>query len=295
MIDISIIIVNYKVKDLLRECLQSIQISAPSFLSVETIVVDNDSQDGSEELVAREFPTVRYIANKTNNGFAKACNQGAAHATGRYLFFVNPDAALTPNSLTNLVEFMDEQPSVGIVGPRIEYVDGTIQPSCRTLPTVPAMAMILLKLHHLFPNALPLRRYGMHAFKHETMRKVDQLMGAALFIRRECFEQIGGWDERYFIWFEDVDICKSATDGGWLVMFYPEAVVKHGRSKSFSQKPSTWRQSNFAKSMRVYFWKHRGWLPALLISALTYISLVPTWLLMILSKAGLKFRKRSGL
>lgn len=276
MKDVSIIIVSWKVKDQLRNCLESIiRQKSSNDLDIETIIVDNASNDGTAQMIKNDFQFATLIENLENKGFAKASNQGAKKAQGKYLLFLNPDTELTNDSLAGVISFMEEQPFVGAVGPKLINPDGSFQPSCRRFPTVFSMSMILTKLHRLFPNSLPLRRYFMTAFKHETLREVDQLMGSALCVRKEAFEKLGGFDEKFFIWFEEVDLCKRLKNAGYIIFFAPWARVIHLKGRSFDQRNALWTQWNFAKSCRHYFWKHHNILSATTIALLSFVSLLP--------------------
>ena len=158
--DISIIIVSWNVSSLLHQTLRSIEESlkrsenSGHLVSIETIVIDNASSDGSADLVRSLFPHVKLIANNTNKGFGAANNQGLKIATGRYILFLNPDAMVVGEALWQMYTFMEEQPFVGLVSPKLMNPDGPLQRSCRRFPTFWSAAMILLKLHNFFPEAL---------------------------------------------------------------------------------------------------------------------------------------------
>lgn len=294
--DVSIVIVSWRVRELLQVALTSIATvtealhASNQLLRVETIVVDNDSGDGTVESVRAKFSTVRLIANAKNVGFTAANNQGLVFARGRYVLFLNSDAELVEDGLLRMVEFMDHQPYVGALGPRLENSDGTLQPSCRAFPTFWSAAAVLLKLQYLWPQALTLRRYLMMSFSYNTLRQVDQIMGAAMLVRRSLLTTLQGFDERFFLWFEEVDLCKRITAAGYIVMFFPWATVRHHRSSGFRQQRTLWRQWYFAQSCRRYFWKHRGPLAAVGVSVLSYISLFPALGLAAASRLGLNLK-----
>ena len=282
-VDISIIIVSWNVRNLLGRCLQSVKKSVAEArrhghnITVEIIVIDNASNDGSAKFVKAEFPKVRLIANNCNLGFAKANNQATETSRGRYLLLLNPDTEIIGNSLCEMFSFMEDQPAVSAIGPKLINADGSLQRSCRRFPTVWSAAMILLKLHNLFPMSWSLRRYYMWSFKHETIRQVDQLMGACILTRQEAVKNEGLFDERFFLWFEEVDFCKRLARGGGLVLFYPYATVVHHRSSGFNQlrQKALWRQWQFSKSCRLYFHKHHSYAAALFIDFVSVISLLP--------------------
>jgi len=299
--DISVVIVSWRVRHLLKQALLSIVNSveqarrAGHALNVETIVVDNNSNDGTAEMVSTLFPAVQFIVNKVNRGFAAANNQGLAAARGRYILFLNPDAELIGGALWQMYEFMQEQPLVGLVGPKLENPNGSLQRSCRRFPTFWSAFMILLKLHNFFPNSLPIRRYYMWSFKYQTMRRVDQVMGACMMINRKVLDEVGYFDEKFFIFFEEVDLCKKINEAGYIIFFYPEAVVRHHRSSAFQQRRILWRQWHFARSSRRYFWKHHGVLPASLLAIVSFISLGPALILTFINSLGVRLAKNENL
>lgn len=272
---LAVVIVAWNVVDDVRRCLAALQ---PMESDFTIVVVDNASSDGTAEMVMAGFPNVRLIRNTVNAGFARACNQGARAGESEYIVFLNPDTIPEPSALKQLVEFFDNQPAVGILGPKLKYADGRTQWSTRRFPTLLPTSLILLKIYLLFPRLRSLRRYLMSAFQHETLRQVDQVMGACLMIRRSLFEKLQGFDERFYIWFEEVDLCKRAAAAGALTMFYPQAEVQHGSSHSFSQRNLLWKQWHFAKSARRYFAKHANPLSAIIVATISYLSLVPVLL-----------------
>jgi len=165
---------------------------------------------------------------------------------------------VTKGALKRMVEWMDAHPEAGIAGPKLLNPDGSRQPSVRRFPGLLDQALILLKLHRFWPSAPPFRRYLAADFDGAKEQDVDQLMGAALFVRREVFADIGLLDEAFFIWFEEVDFCKRAKDAGWRVVYVPTASVIHHGGASFAKAMTLKKQRYFGASMRTYFRKHRG-------------------------------------
>lgn len=259
--DLSIVTVNWKVADLVAELLGSVQANREG-LTLEIFVVDNDSRDGIDDVVARfrqrSDIRVTLIRNGRNLGFAKANNLAIRRSSGRYVALLNPDTRVTKGALKRMVEWMDSRPDVGVAGPKLLNADGSVQPSVRRFPRLLDQALILLKLHHLWPSAPPFKGYLAHDFDYGREQEVDQLMGAALFVRRKVFERVGLLDERFFIWFEEVDFCKRAKDAGWVVAYVPSAAIVHHGGKSFAQAMTLKKQRYFTSSMRKYFRKHRG-------------------------------------
>lgn len=232
-VTLSIIIVNWNTRDLLATCLDSIERSLFSGdgggagLETEIIVVDNGSTDGSAEMLRRDYPGVRRIENRENIGFARANNQGLAASRGRYLLLLNTDAFLRGPALAQLVRFMDEHPDAGIIGPRLYFGDGTLQRSCYAFPTLATEFYGAIGLDRLFPRSRLFGRYRLSYWDMRDVCEVDVVMGACLMARREVFEQIGGLDERFFMYSEEVDWCYRARQAGWRIYYVPQAEATH--------------------------------------------------------------------
>ncbi|MEK9151936.1 MAG: glycosyltransferase family 2 protein, partial [Patescibacteria group bacterium] len=269
--DLSIIIVNWKVRDLLRRCLLSVY-AGTSGISFEVFVADNDSDDGSVEMVRREFPQAALLANKKNLGFAAGNNPAIKMSKGDFVVWLNPDAEVIGNALGRMVGYLRANPEVGIAGPRIVNEDGSVQPSVRRFPTPLSQALIMLKIQNLMPTLAPLRRYYALDFDYSRAVAVDQVMGAAMFIRRSVFEKIGLLDERFFIWYEEVDFCKRAKDAGFEIRYVPAATVRHGGGQSFRQVFGPKKQRMMNRSLRQYMGKHYGWPAAAAMAALHPLS-----------------------
>ncbi|MEK7326118.1 MAG: glycosyltransferase family 2 protein, partial [Chloroflexota bacterium] len=203
MFDVSIIIVNWNTRDMLADCLNSIALTAGK-LRVETIVVDNNSTDGSQAMVQERFPEARLIQNRQNVGFAKANNQAMAVMQGRYALLLNSDALATPGSIQALIELADSQPRAGLVGAQLVNPDGSFQASHTPFPSLWQEFLILTGLGRLlhgrwYPSRGPEEAKG--------PQKVDYVEGACMSVRREAFQQVGGLDEGYFMYAEEVDWC----------------------------------------------------------------------------------------
>ncbi len=232
-VTLSIIIVNWNTRDLLAACLESIERSLLSGDGIgagpetEIIVVDNGSTDGTVEMLRRDYPNVRLIENRENVGFARANNQGLAASRGRYLLLLNTDAFLRGPALARLVRFMDEHPEAGVVGPRLYFGDGTLQRSCYAFPTLATEFYGAVGLDRLFPRSRLFGRYRLGYWDMRDVREVDVVMGACLMARREVFEQIGGLDERFFMYSEEVDWCYRARQAGWRIYYVPQAEATH--------------------------------------------------------------------
>ncbi len=267
MVDISIITVSWNVQGLLRQCLASIdcskfQVSSfsnlkPETVQLETIVVDNASSDNSVEMLRTEFPSVRVIENKTNVGFSCANNQALAVAQGRYLFLLNPDTELRPNTLQTLFDYAEANPRVGIIGPELFYGDGTLQSSRRRFPTLATAFLESTKLQQWFPRNRVLARYYMLDTSDDATQQVDWINGSAMFARREMYEQVGGFDEGFFMYSEELDWCYRAKQAGWQIVYLPTAQITHYEGKSSEQAVAR-RDINFNSSKIRFFRKYRG-------------------------------------
>ena len=251
--DISIVIVNWNTRDELRTCLQAI--APESAVPSEIILVDNASSDGSVEMVRADFPRVKLIENSANLGFAKAANQGIAASRGRYVLSLNPDTEAKPGAISALVRFGDDNPKIGIFGPRILNLDGSVYYSCRRFPTLAAGFFRNTILGKFFPRNTYLMDYLMAGWDHTETKDVDWVSGAALVMRRELLDDIGALDERFYMYCEDVDIAYRAKQKGWRVAYFPGAVIVHARGRSSDKNPNR-MIVEFHKSMYRFFKKH---------------------------------------
>lgn len=225
--DISIVIINRNCQSFLKRCIDSL-FTLRSNLDSEIIVIDNASQDKSVEFLEKNFPQVKLICNKNNLGYAKACNQGIKEAKSKYIFILNPDTGLLRGSLDEMLRFMEENPRCGILGPKLLDEDGKIQFSCRAFPTYStAFFNRYSLLTRLFPHSKYANRYLKTNWPHDNIQEVDWVSGAAMLIRRDCLDQIGKFDEEFFMYCEDVDICKRAKDKGWQIFYYPKLSFIH--------------------------------------------------------------------
>ncbi|QAT41046.1 glycosyltransferase family 2 protein [Clostridium sp. JN-9] len=255
MCDLSIIIVSWNTKDLVRDCLNSIKKCTHS-ISYKVFLVDNNSSDGTVQMVKHEFKDVTLIANKTNNGFAKANNQAIKISDSRYIILLNPDTIVHENALDNMVHYLQQHEDVGIVGCKLLNPDGSLQESCRRFPDLSTYSTILLKLHTVFPNKRCLRRYFMKEMNYNTINEVDQVMGAALMYRTNVLGEKSYLDEDYWIWFEEVDFCYNVKKKGYKVVYIPDAEIIHYKAQSFNQLLKVQQQKVFNKSLLRYFQKN---------------------------------------
>lgn len=256
---LSIIIVNWNTKTLLQKCLSSVFTHLKN-INFEVFVVDNASSDQSVLMVKEKFPQVKLIENQKNLGFAKANNQAIEKSTGEYVLLLNSDAELIDDSWRKMVDYLASNGTVGVLGPKILNPDKTIQPSVRHFPSLSVQVLILLKLHHIFKKAKSLKHYFHTDFDYDNSQSVDQVMGACFMIRKKLLEQIGRLDEKFYIWFEEVDFCQRAVKAGWQVYYYADAQIVHHGAASFNQQLRLRKQINFNNSLLHYFRKHHGWL-----------------------------------
>ncbi|NLO73132.1 MAG: glycosyltransferase family 2 protein [candidate division WS1 bacterium] len=229
-VDITLCIVSWNVWEDLRQCLQSLR-QSPDVVQ-QVIVVDNASSDGTPTRVRESFPEVQLIANAVNRGFAAGSNQALAAGRGRYLFLLNPDTVVPPGGLRELIDFADQHPEAGIIGPQQRYPDGRLQYSARQFPTVRAALFRNTPLGKLFPRSAAVQDYLMAAWDHQSVREVDWVSGAAMLIRRQVYEQIGPLDEGFFWGSEDVDYCWRAHGIGWKVLYTPRPAIIHAIGRS---------------------------------------------------------------
>jgi GT2 family glycosyltransferase len=258
-IDLSIVIVSWNVRELLRDCLRSV-VAGRGDLGLEVIVVDSGSQDGSPEMVAAEFPWVQLIARTDNVGFPKGNNIGLAEAHGRTLLLLNPDTEIIGEALTTLVDFLDDNGDAGVVGPQLLNGDGSVQSSRRRFPTLATGLLESTWLEAVAPRAI-LDHYYAADLPDDQAADVDWLMGACLLIRREIWETIGGLDEDYFMYSEELDYCHRIKEAGWRVVYLPAAQVTHHAGKSSEQAVAA-RHVAFQRAKLRYFRKFHGRLPA---------------------------------
>lgn len=254
MPDVSVVVVTYnsagcvgRLLDALREhCRDSLR---------ETIVIDNASSDGTRALVSRDYPWVRLVARATNGGLSAAINDGVTASSGQFVAILNPDIHFDADPLTPLAAYLREHPNTGVVAPKLLDDDGTLQLSCRAFP---GYQTAIFNRYSLLTKVLPAndrsRRYLMTDFDHASVRDVDWVSGAMLMMPRRVFDEVGGFDAGYFMFNEDVDLCRRVHDAGYRVVYDPRSVVQHtiGVSKSSSRKMIVARH----RSMWRYYRKH---------------------------------------
>lgn len=253
--DLTIIIVNWNVKELLRDCLTAVQNSRGS-LSLQVIVVDSASSDGSAAMVAAEFPWVTLLACPENVGFPRGNNLGIAKADGRYILLLNPDTVVLDEALSKMVAYLDTHPDVGVVGAQLLNGDGTVQSSRRRFPTLTTAFFESTWLEKIAPPNL-LRRYYVRDLPDDQTGDVDWITGACMMLPQPVVAAVGGLDEAYFMYSEELDWCRRIKAAGWRVVYLPTAQVIHYVGKS-SEQAVVARHINFQRAKLRYFRKFHG-------------------------------------
>ncbi len=259
------IILNWNTCGLLEKCLQSLT-DLTETLPFEVVVVDNASSDHSREMVKAKYPAVRLIENPVNLGFGAGNNVAAPQTQGRYLLFLNSDTVVMENALSGIVAYADSRPEVGIVGAKLLNEDGSLQFSCRTYPNLMTGFFRNTPLGRLFPGNKFASDYLMQDWDHASPRDVDWVSGAALMLRRTLYDQIGAFDEDYFMYCEDVDLCYRAnhapfpdpqrsTGETWKVAYFPDSIIYHLIGKSSDLAP-TRMTYEFHRSQYLFYRKH---------------------------------------
>lgn len=259
---LSLIVVSFNTRDLLQDCLRSIPAGLGD-LSGEIWVVDNASSDGSPEMVATSFPDVHLVRSETNLGFARANNLALAQASGEFLVLLNPDTECDSDSLKLLVKFLEEHPRCGACAPRLLNSDRSLQPNGSLFPTPGREWLQFLGFDRLAPRWYA-GRFGAGREDLEQTCRVDSVSGACLAIRREALDQVGPLDERFFLFFEEVDWCRRAATAGWEIWLAAESTVVHHWMGSVRLHVRQANRHYLANLVR-YHRKHHGWVGAALV------------------------------
>lgn len=259
MLDVSVILVSYNTIEMTKKALSHLLASTDSY-SKQIIIIDNDSKDHSADVLRQEYPNLTLIENKKNVGFGRANNQALPYINSRYILLLNTDAFIEPDTIAKTVQYMDANPQCGILGVKFLGRDGELQPSCRFFPTP----------WNIFLNRTGLKRIFRHAkmvddmtWDHATARNCDWVPGCYYLIRKEVIDQVGLFDPRYFLYYEEIDHCFATKNAGWQVTFFPYTSVVHlgGESaKSEGEITSSGKQieSLQIESELLYFRKNHG-------------------------------------
>lgn len=258
-------IVSWNVREKLKENLKALFASQGN-IKFEVFVVDNNSADGSAEIIARDFPQIKLIVNRDNRGFARANNQAIKQAQGEFVLLLNPDMRVFPDTLANMVGWMRENKQAGVVGCHLVDETGKTVNHVRRFPRLFDQLAIALKIPHVFPGIV--KNYLMLDFDYSRPAKVDSVRGSFFMVRRSEFEKTGGLDERYFVWFEEVDFCRQVVENGGEVWYTPTAKCIDYVGQSFGQVKRGQTQRYFRDSMLKYFQKwHPTWQYGILVVA----------------------------
>lgn len=254
--DLSIIIVSWNTKDLLKNCLESLYRTIIRTHS-EIIVVNNGSKDGTLEMVKETFPQVKLISNTSNIGFSAANNQGIKVGYGKYLMFLNSDTLVFPGAIDEMVEFMSQREEAAVLGCQLLYGDGTPRPSFSSFHTIPRLFCHSFYLDKLFPHLLVYGEYPVSHPNYKKLSEVEVIEGCAMMVRRETLNEVGFFDEDFFMYSEETDLCYRIKKAGWKIYFYPHVKIIHYGGQS-SRMRSSWAARELDRSLLKFIEKHLG-------------------------------------
>jgi GT2 family glycosyltransferase len=286
--DVSIVIVSWNTRDILRGCLNSV-FEQTKNASFEVILIDNNSHDGSSDMVRREFPQVTLIANAQNRGFAAACNQGMLAASGRYILLLNPDTVVLDDAISRCINYADLHSDVGVVGCQVLEDENRITPTGFSFPSPLNIFLALSGLSRLFPRSRLFGRPELSWWDRHSERDIDVVTGMFMLVRREAIAQVGLMDEAYFVYSEEADWCYRFSQAGWRRVFTPSARIVHldGGAKSTSQA-SKKMFVQLQKSTMIYHRKNLGlgawWLAKLIYIGSNFIRMVAWFVMSIVNR-----------
>jgi GT2 family glycosyltransferase len=275
--DLSIITVTWNSRELIGTQIESVRAGCKD-ISYEEIIIDNASSDQTVGFIQATYPFVTVIANTENKGFAAANNQGVAIAKGDYLLFLNPDMRVEPGSLGTILAWMKQHPNVGVASPKLVDEQGLLNADAtpRRWPRLWEQLALLLKIPHLFPSIM--NRYLMKGFDANIEQEVDSVRGSFMLVSRAFADKLKTvWDERYCIWYEDVDLCREAKRLGYKVMHTPVITCVDYVGQSFKKRDTMWKQKNFTRSMLTYYQKWEPWYKWIWIVTLRPIAMGLAW------------------
>lgn len=272
--DVSVVVVSHNTRDLVRACLASLD-AARGSTTIEVLLVDAGSADGTIEMVAGAFPWVRSLPARENLGFTRGNNRALRIARGRYLLLLNPDTVVQLGAIETLVDFLETHPDVGAVGPQLRFPDGTVQPSRRRFPGKLTAFVEGTVLQRWLGDSRIVRDFHMRDRSDLETQDVDWLYGACLLLRREATRAAGLFDEGLFMYSEEVDLCRRIRAHGWRIVYLPAAVVIHHEGKSSEQNPAA-RDLHFHESRFRYYARHHGrsWALALRLAVLGHFTVL---------------------
>lgn len=278
MMDVSIIIVNYNTKELLKQTIESV-INNTKGLEYEIIVVDNASVDGSIELIKNEFKDVLLIENKNNLGFSKANNIGIKKSNGKYVLLLNSDTVVLDKTIKICFDYMEENIDIGALGCKVVLNDGRLDHACkRGFPTPSASLYYMLKLNKFFPKSKKFGQYTMSYVGEDEISEVDSLMGAFMMVRKDVIDKIGLLDEDFFMYGEDIDWCFRIKEAGYKVVYFPKAKIIHYKGAS-SRKKKYKTLYEFHRAMYLFYNKHYLKKYNILIALFVYLGIAIRFLI----------------
>ena len=255
-IALSCVIVTYQSLSTLDDCLRSLELER-EHVALETIVVDNASTDRTVEMIEERYPWVTVVAERTNTGFARAANRAIAQSRGRRILLLNPDTIVSPGALEATLAELERNPDVGVLGCKLVKPDGTFDHACkRGLPTVSSALFYVFALHRLFPRSRTIASYTAGQLDEDEAGLVDAVNGAFMLLRREAAAEVGGLDERFWLYGEDLDWCQRFAAKGWRTLYWPAVTVTHIKGASGRRDRSHRTNFAFHRSMWLYFEKH---------------------------------------
>lgn len=257
---VSIIILSYNTKDLLRSCLHSLQKQVKN-LSYEVIIVDNNSSDDSVQMLKKEFPSVTLVESQENLGFSKGINLGAAHAKGEFLLFLNSDCEFIQNDLGNMISFLEEHPKVGVVGGKMENTDGSLQRSYSNFYGIKDVFIMLFGREKI----------EMLMQKSSDLHATDWVSGGYMLIRTALFTKLKGFDEHIFMYTEDMELCFRVKKAGYAVYYFPDSVIRHVGQGSSNR---SFAVINIYRGLKYFYKKHRSAVSYGIVSSLLLIKAI---------------------
>lgn len=253
--DVSIIIVNYNTKDLLKQTIDSV-IATTNEIDYEIIVVDNASKDRSTELIKNNYKDVILIENKENLGFSKANNIGINVSTGKYILLLNSDTVVLDDAIKECFRYMEMNLDIGALGCKVVLKDGKLDHACkRGFPTPEASLFYMFRLHKIFPKSKNFGKYTMSYVDEDEVSEVDSLMGAFMMVRKSVIDEIGLLDEEFFMYGEDIDWCFRIKEAGYKMVYYPKVKIIHYKGAS-SNKKRVKTIYEFHRAMILFYNKH---------------------------------------
>jgi GT2 family glycosyltransferase len=289
--NLSIIIVSWNTKKYMEECLTSLR-TIDGNLSAEIIVVDNASADGTPEMIRTQFPEVKLIETGANLGFAKGNNVGIKEATGEYICLINSDVNVPSDCLQKMYSYMEQQPTIGLLGPGMLRTDGRVHRSGMRFPTLWNIFLRALFLDSIFKGTGLFGGFLMKDFHFDQTRDMDVLNGWLWMARREALNKVGPLDDRFFMYAEDVDWCQRFHLAGWRVVFYPDAKALHYGGASSANAPSRFNVEMQRANLQ-YWKKYHGRISLflyLLIGCLSYVVRAVGWAVVFLTKKSARSR-----